>query len=475
MEFKNLTPFQAIAYTGVDTQDREYHVVAMAVGYRLLRDDDGQWRAELIEDDSLSLCMADEHYGEPVSSSIRRESDLIPYKPRCDVVVRGSSHAPEGRPAKQWTARLMLTTAKRETIPEPEPPEPLNPVMGLTTAQREAWARTLDAHRRKVEQAQSAPPRTVLDKTLRVSGPSVFERTPLLGYRRGAITAVAAVPLRWEHAWGGGCRVDALEPKARDKTNETTDEALPPLLNEVCFSNPVGCGWIEKRWASAMKKADRPLPKTLPAPQIEYLHDPALSSPLEFKHPAGEQDARAMKRIAEGYGRKPAGFGPLCKAWAPRLALAGTYDDVWLEERHPFLPKDFDFGYWNGAPADQQIAFPDLTEGYELLTDNLVPGGGSMRVALPRHRALALADLGGAHLPFPMQIDTMLLDTEAMTLTLVWRTALLKLAEPDTVEARFIVDPEAPWVKYAPIDDTDNNTTSEATPPLTTVATGDNA
>ena len=475
MEFKNLTPFQAMAYTGVDTQDREYHVIAMAVGYRLMRDDAGQWRAELIEDESPPLCMADEHYGEPVSSSIARESDLIPYKPRCDVLVRGASYAPESKPAKQWTARLMLTTTKRETIPEPEPPEPLNPMMGLTAAQREVWERTLDTHRRKVEQAQSAPPRVVLDKTLRISGPSVFERAPLLGYRRSAITAVDAVPLRWEHAWGGGWRVDAPKPKHSDTTDETAAEAQPPLLNEVCFSNPVGCGWIEKRWESAMKKADHPLPKTLPAPQIEYPHDAPLSSPLDFKHPAGEQDARAMKRIAETYGRKPAGFGPLCKAWAPRLALAGTYDDTWLEERHPLLPKDFDFGYWNGAPADQQIPFPDLTEGYELLTENLTPGGGTMRVALPKHRALALADLGGAHLPFPMQIDTLLLDTEAMTLTLIWRTALLKLAEPDTVEARFIVDPAAPWVNYAPIDEADDNRTEGIPQPSTLVAAGGGA
>ena len=93
MEFKNLTPFQAMAYTGVDTQDREYHVVAMTVGYRLLCNDAGQWKAELNEDDPSTLCTADEHYGEPTSSSIARESDLIPYKPRCDVIVRGASLA----------------------------------------------------------------------------------------------------------------------------------------------------------------------------------------------------------------------------------------------------------------------------------------------------------------------------------------------------------------------------------------------
>lgn len=133
------------------------------------------------------------------------------------------------------------------------------------------------------------------------------------------------------------------------------------LLNEVCLSNPVGCGWLHKRWFKALRKARLARPKTLPTPQIEWPNDSPLSTPLMAKHPKGELDARAMARIARAYGRSPAGFGPLGKAWAPRLALAGTYDARWLDERHPRLPEDFDFAYWNGAPADQQIDFPDLT------------------------------------------------------------------------------------------------------------------
>ena len=35
MEFRNLTPFQALAYGAYDVHDREHHVVAMRVAYAL--------------------------------------------------------------------------------------------------------------------------------------------------------------------------------------------------------------------------------------------------------------------------------------------------------------------------------------------------------------------------------------------------------------------------------------------------------
>ncbi len=78
-----------------------------------------------------------------------------------------------------------------------------------------------------------------------------------------------------------------------------------------------------------------------------------------------------MAVIAQGYGQRPAGFGILGRAWPPRLQKAGTYDQRWLDQRWPLLPKDFGFAYWNGAPEDQQIDSPH----------------GFVRAPLPGHRA----------------------------------------------------------------------------------------
>lgn len=444
MEFKNLTPFDGLAFSSFDTQDRPYHVVAMKVGYQLARVEGARWAAHLMEADPLPLCLADEHWIDPVTSSLREESDLAPYKPRCDVLVRGHAHAPGGQPARDWTVHLRLLQTRQDEVPEPSRPVPLNPVIGLTPTQLAQWESDKRSFQHLVRIAKTRPPRTVIDKLLRVMGPSHFVRTPMVGWSRTASEPVDKVALRWEHSFGGSCRV-------------ADGETGPPLLNEVCFSNPLGKGWLEARWEQAVQKAKLPQPKELPAPQIVGQNGSDLQAPVFEKHPEGEQDARQMRAIATRYRAHPVGLAPLGRSWAPRLALAGTYDDNWLKERHPYLPKDFDFAYYNCAPADQQIPFPDLTEGYELQTLGLTPGGGAMRVLLPPHRALVLADLGGARLALPMQVDTITLDTDAMQLSIVWRTACLKTMEPESLELRFKPDPSAPWVSYSPIDETEQS------------------
>ena len=56
MEFKNLTPFDGLAFSSFDTQDRPYHVVAMKVSYQLAHVEGARWAAHLMEVDPLPLC-----------------------------------------------------------------------------------------------------------------------------------------------------------------------------------------------------------------------------------------------------------------------------------------------------------------------------------------------------------------------------------------------------------------------------------
>jgi len=72
----------------------------------------------------------------------------------------------------------------------------------------------------------------------------------------------------------------------------------------------------------------------LPGPQIEYLDDP-IERLVRTRHPAGPLDASAMADVANGYGYTPAGFGVVGRAWSPRLALAGTYDQSWQANHWP--------------------------------------------------------------------------------------------------------------------------------------------
>ena len=52
---------------------------------------------------------------------------------------------------------------------------------------------------------------------------------------------------------------------------------------------------------------------------------------------------------------EPVGFGPKGLDWAVRLNNLGTFNDKWLRDHWPGVPGDFDFGYFNMAPSDQQL------------------------------------------------------------------------------------------------------------------------
>ena len=54
------------------------------------------------------LVFADEHYGDPGNTPIKYECDFAHTKPRCDVLLNGSAHAPNGRPAKKVHVALSV-------------------------------------------------------------------------------------------------------------------------------------------------------------------------------------------------------------------------------------------------------------------------------------------------------------------------------------------------------------------------------
>ena len=286
--------------------------------------------------------------------------------------------------------------------------------------------------------------RNLLDKQLRFTGPRQFKHSLFGGWQLSEPQPALSVPLRWEYAFGGSSVV-------RNPEHPLAPDSPEYLLNEVCYSNPLGCGWIEKSQESLGYTLDAPL-RELPAPQIE-----APDTPVQHldrvKHPDGELDATDMEQVASTYKYQPAGFGVVGRAWAPRLALAGNYDALWQAERWPGLPYDFDFAYWNGAPADQQIEFapPNLRIELFNLTDPTLTPDGQLRVELPGHRPFVLLRLvNGALLPLPMLTDTLRIDTEAMTLVLTHRISLPNSLDIRVLEARLETDPTAPLLKRTP-------------------------
>ncbi|MCW5187548.1 DUF2169 domain-containing protein [Burkholderia cenocepacia] len=146
----------------------------------------------------------------------------------------------------------------------------------------------------------------------------------------------------------------------------------------------------------------------------------------------------------------PAGVGIVGKAWKSRRELAGTYDDQWLAERHPGLPDDFQFRYWNGAHPQMQV--PHLKGDETIVLTNLVPVGtpGStvgergntiLRIALPGHLPMGWVYTDQSLKFAPLLLDTLSVDVSDAAnpvVTLAWRATLMKSVRAQRFEARFV-------------------------------------
>ncbi|WFR98763.1 DUF2169 family type VI secretion system accessory protein [Rhizobium tumorigenes] len=165
-------------------------------------------------------------------------------------------------------------------------------------------------------------------------------------------TPVDHVPIDWRLAFGG--RIEG---------------------GEVCERNPIGIGLVDE--ARFRKRPE------WPAPQIED----------------ADQPIRDVKDRLP-----PAGLGPVSPFWTDRVSRAGTYDDVWLKERHPLLPTDFDFSFWQAAPKGL-VSETYLNGDEEFELDQLLPGRAILRGRLPDIRLQVEIDQGDGPLRGPMALD----------------------------------------------------------------------
>lgn len=232
-------------------------------------------------------------------------------------------------------------------------------------------------------------------KRLAVTGPRLLERTRL-GWKLGEPEPVTQVPIRYERAWGGTCQWPRDVPE---------DDAQLLVREE---RNPIGCGFADKAWLKKSRVAD------VDGPQIEL-----------FGQPFDEKAANAQRYPV-------AGLGAIGRWWSPRAELAGTYDAAWKQTRWPRLPLDFDFGYWNCAPADQQIDYPAGGEQVVLIG---LHEGGEVRFRLPRPILKLLLNLeSGVPLFKPLPIDTLIFDMRALQLIVVQRALVSAAAEVTRIE-----------------------------------------
>jgi len=285
----------------------------------------------ILEDGRLGLLkqqppinLAGEWYGEPATSSLKREPQIAFMKSVTDVVLLGHAYA--------------STQGAREGD------------VGIRVGPVQKVARVFGDRRLK-----TSPGRT------RITAPEPFDRIPLV----------------YERSFGGW-----------DRRHDD------PERHRCDPRNPVGVGFHD---ASLGPVDDAPLPN--------------FEDPNQLFRPYGDTPT-------------PVGFGFLDASWQPRVAYAGTYDKVRDTTRKPLLPTDFDRRFCNAA-SPGLIAPGHLCGDEEVVVIGMAPEG-RVEFALPGidPPCCLVEKRVGAPVMLQGVLDTVVVDMDHRTLTMIWRAHL---------------------------------------------------
>lgn len=188
-----------------------------------------------------------------------------------------------------------------------------------------------------------------------------------------------AVDLGWRQAFGG--------------TIPGTGDAATPV--DVHRSNPLGCGIVDADYSPA--DAD------IRAPSIEDPADPVV-------------DWHRRDHV-------PQGFAPLPPVWRPRQQHTGTYDDDWLANKHPLLPDDFDYRFYQYA-APGLVHEGPLQGDEELQLLHMHPDHTHIQAWLPGVELVAVVHQEDEEaVALPLMLDGVHVDLTASpaTVFLTWR------------------------------------------------------
>lgn len=198
-------------------------------------------------------------------------------------------------------------------------------------------------------------------RSIRAHGPRIWEAVGD-SWRLGEPEPVTDIPLCYSLASGG-------------RVIGHPDGVVDPR-------NPIGRNLIHPDYT--------PKGRNYPAAQIDM---PDHSIHDDFNHPPF-----------------PQGWGPMSPWWQARQQFAGTYDDAWRADRHPRLPQDFDYRFYNVAHPD--LRAQGLLTGKEQIVATNLGRPGAIRVFLPDTRpyatfgfkdgreVVAELNLDGVHLDF---------------------------------------------------------------------------
>lgn len=220
-----------------------------------------------------------------------------------------------------------------------------------------------------------------LQKKLTLSGPRYWEYQG--DWQLTEPLPITALPLIYEQAFGG-------------KNHESLDYP----------ENPIGLGWYDTTKLDTTHR--------YAAPQISYPLSSNILTTIETPWPV-------------------AGFGLYSRWWRQRLQYAGTYDDMWLNETHPYYPFDFKYDFLMGTPIDQQQIY---FNGDEILTlKGLFAETPEVTLALPKIGFAAEQRVPNQpNSRHKLCLDTVCVSLDERKLYLTWRYSQTALQAETSLE-----------------------------------------
>ena len=215
-------------------------------------------------------------------------------------------------------------------------------------------------------------------KQIKVWGHRTWKRV-LMSYEPSKPEPFVSMPLHLGLGFGA--------TRSYVKNKETNVEAFD--------ANPIGIGWAGPHTIGNM--AGQPMPC------LEDFNDP-------IERPDGKH--------------RPMGLNGISANVPERSQYAGTYDEAWRRDVFPFLPEDFDERFYQSAPADQRVNYPQGGEDVQLV--HMRKGQPHIKFKLPPLNDLQVRILRKDYSIEQPQVhaDTLFFEPDAGRFSVVWRASV---------------------------------------------------
>ena len=228
----NQAPFPNFRYYSLDNSGHEFGIIIVKATYAIAPSG-----GLLVAEEQAPMIFTDKCHGAVNVTSLWHPSDLVPNKPRTDIIINAIARSPGGRPQRDWTCGIKIETAEGAVVVNKElrvtGPRFWRPKwrVALNEKQKQDWRK----HRHAFKAWELSEPEPITE-----------------------------LPLHYEYAYGG------LLQRGLDHNGK-------PIM-ATDHRNPLGRGWIDPEFT------DLTIPQ--PAPQIELASEP-ITDPYHKYIPQG--------------------------------------------------------------------------------------------------------------------------------------------------------------------------------------------